>query len=86
MSNKAQELELRNILEGLEEFATFMSYQSDFEGLRILSVETTQQASAREQREVHGAKVIPISTARASKTPARATISKALRFQDRSYH
>ncbi|MDT8311118.1 MAG: hypothetical protein RQ732_06710 [Methylophaga sp.] len=40
MKTSSQELELRNILQGLEEFATFMSYQSDYSGLRIISVET----------------------------------------------
>ena len=40
MKSSSQELELRNIMQGLEEFATFMSYQSDYSGLRIISVET----------------------------------------------
>lgn len=40
MKNKALELDLRQIRQGLEEFATFMSYQSNYEGLRILKVET----------------------------------------------
>ena len=40
MKKHNQELELRNIMQGLEEFATFMSYQSDYSGLRIISVET----------------------------------------------
>lgn len=40
MKTSSQELEFRNILQGLEEFTTFMSYQSDYSGLRIISVET----------------------------------------------
>ncbi len=40
MKTSSQELEFRNILQGLEEFATFMSYQSDYAGLRIISVES----------------------------------------------
>ena len=40
MKKHSQELEFRNILQGLEEFATFMSYQSDYDGLRIISVES----------------------------------------------
>lgn len=40
MKKHSQELEFRNILQGLEEFATFMSYQSDYSGLRIISVES----------------------------------------------
>lgn len=41
MKKHSQELEFRNILQGLEEFATFMSYQSDYSGLRIISVESS---------------------------------------------
>ncbi len=40
MSKKALELETRNIMQGLEEFATFMSFNSDLSGMRILSVES----------------------------------------------
>lgn len=40
MTTRAQELDVRNILQGLEEFASFMSYQSNYEGLRIISVES----------------------------------------------
>lgn len=40
MKTNSQELEIRNILQGLEEFATFMSYQSNYSALRIISVET----------------------------------------------
>ncbi|MCX4187403.1 hypothetical protein [Methylophaga sp. OBS4] len=82
MKNKAQELELRHIMEGLEEFATFMSFQSDYEGLRILSVETTQEAKARDQR----AKVISLDSKRRTRSPQTNTISKELRFCDQSFH
>ncbi len=41
MKNKSLELDLRQIMQGLEEFATFMSYQSNYEGLRILKVENS---------------------------------------------
>lgn len=43
MKNKSLELDLRQIMQGLEEFATLMSYQSSYEGLRILKVETPYQ-------------------------------------------
>ncbi len=43
MSKKALELETRNILQGLEEFATFMSFNSDLAGMRILSVESVNR-------------------------------------------
>lgn len=40
MKHKALELNLRQIMQGMEEFATFMSYKSNCEGLRILKVES----------------------------------------------
>ena len=43
MNKKAQELELRNIMQGLEDFATFMSFKGNGTGLRILSVESVTQ-------------------------------------------
>jgi nitrate reductase NapAB chaperone NapD len=49
MKNKAQELELRNIMQGLEEFANFMSFKSNTTGLRVISVETVEQEMLREQ-------------------------------------
>ena len=49
MSTRSQELELRNIMQGLEEFATFMSYQSDYSGLRIISVETATPEENNEE-------------------------------------
>lgn len=45
MTNKTLELEVRQIMQGLEEFATFMSYQSNYEGLRILKVETQDRTA-----------------------------------------
>jgi hypothetical protein len=42
LHNKAHELDARDIMQGLEEFATFMSFQSSQSHMRILSVETTQ--------------------------------------------
>lgn len=45
MTTRAQELDVRNILQGLEEFASFMSYQSSYEGLRILSVESNMRST-----------------------------------------
>lgn len=41
-NKKPQELDARNIMEGLEEFATFASFNSNYSGMRILSVETSQ--------------------------------------------
>ncbi len=47
MSKKALELETRNIMQGLEEFATFMSFDSDLSGMRILSVESVDLSSEK---------------------------------------
>ncbi len=44
MKKKAQELDARTILQGLEEFATFMSFKGDSSGIRILSVETVNHS------------------------------------------
>ena len=41
-NRKSQELDARNIMEGLEEFATFASFNSNLSGMRVLSVETAQ--------------------------------------------
>ena len=46
MSKKALELETRNIMQGLEEFATFMSFDSDLSDMRILSVESVEPSMA----------------------------------------
>jgi len=56
MKTSSQELEFRNILQGLEEFATFMSYQSDYSGLRIISVETTTNDTSAES--YHSADIV----------------------------
>lgn len=40
LNKKSHELEVRNIMEGLEEFATFASFNSNHSGMRVLSVET----------------------------------------------
>lgn len=82
MTKKAQEIELRTIMQGLEEFATFMSYRGNSSGLRILSVETVQQYQA--QQEQAKADVIPIKKAQPSKR--HQSLKRALAFQDRMTH
>ena len=42
LNKKAQEFDARDIMQGLEEFATFMSFQTSHSHMRILSVETTK--------------------------------------------
>jgi hypothetical protein len=44
-NKKSQEMEIRTILQGLEEFATFMSFNSHNGEMRILSVETVDRVS-----------------------------------------
>ncbi|MDO7596264.1 MAG: hypothetical protein MUR51_01045 [Pseudomonadota bacterium] len=86
MNNKAQELELRNIMEGLEEFATFMSFKGNGAGLRILSVESvTQPADDRPNNRT--AQIIKISEPTQQKNlHLKKSFNKSLSFQDREYH
>lgn len=83
MTNKAQELEVRTIMQGLEEFATFMSYQGNSSGLRILSVESVQQAQYYTQPQ--NADIIPL-TKRQHKSNKNQTVHRSLAFQDRLTH
>ncbi|MBE0440192.1 MAG: hypothetical protein IBX57_10645 [Gammaproteobacteria bacterium] len=84
MTNKAQELEVRTIMQGLEEFATFMSYQGNSSGLRILSVESVQQAQ-RYNSQPHNADIIPL-TNRQQKSNQYQTVHRSLAFRDRQTH
>ncbi len=81
---KQLELDCQQLLEGLEELATFMSYRSDCSGLRILSIETVEQAALREAAE-QNAKVVSIERRRSLKNRC-VTISKELRFNDLNLH
>ena len=60
MKNKAAELEARHIMQGLEEFANFMCFQSMYSDMKILSVETVEQARQREKKASPSAKVIDL--------------------------
>lgn len=86
MNNKAQELDLRNIMEGLEEFATFMSFKGSSAGLRILSVESvTQPENIRPDNRT--AQIIKIpEQAPQSNLHLKQSLNKSLSFQDREYH
>jgi hypothetical protein len=86
MRNKAQELELRTIMQGLEEFATFMSYRGNSQGLRIISVETVQQYHASQQQSEKPtlkakADVVPIT-----KPSQEQSLRRSLSFNDRITH
>ncbi|MDG1687904.1 MAG: hypothetical protein P8J13_02935 [Gammaproteobacteria bacterium] len=59
---KLLELDARNIVEGLEEFTMFASFNSNYSGMRILSVETAQPTELTIRRN-HRLKTV--STARA---------------------
>jgi hypothetical protein len=76
MNKKSQELELRNIMQGLEEFATFMSFRANSNGLRILSVESVEQPQ-RVQPKTQTAHIL---------TMPHQSLNKSLSFQDRDYH
>jgi hypothetical protein len=82
MKNKSQELDMRNIMQGLEEFATFMSYQSNSLGLRIISVETVAQDRASQVKE----KAQVLSLNQRKKVANSQDIKRALSFQDRQVH
>ncbi|EMR13240.1 hypothetical protein MPL1_06079 [Methylophaga lonarensis MPL] len=57
MTKKWQELELRNIMQGLEEFATFISYRSHFGDMRVISVESVS-SSDRQADNYHSADIL----------------------------
>lgn len=80
MTNKSLELEMRMVMEAAEELLTHASYQSDYGSIRILSVETVEEARQRELAE-NSANVVTLESRRSHTQPT--VISKALRFQDR---
>jgi len=84
MKNKAQELDVINIMQGLEEFANFMSFNaSDNGNIRILSVETVEQSSLRETSK-QSAEVFDIKQRSVKKTnPQQQSLNKSLSFNDR---
>ena len=87
MNNKAQELDIRNIMQGLEEFATFMSFRSNTAGLRILSVETVSQFDQTKQPQRSAAVIkLPVKRASTSNTSEQQQLHKSLYFKDRQVH
>lgn len=79
---KKQELDLKNVMENMEELVTFASYQSDYSQLKILSIETEEQA--RQTDQLTAAKVIPISRAKARRQVHSSARHKSLRFFDKA--
>jgi hypothetical protein len=82
MKHKSEELDMRNIMQGLEEFATFMSYQSNSIGLRILSVETVEQDRAKHSQP--NAKIIAFNQRKTNSN--QQDLKRALSIQDRLVH
>jgi len=83
MSKRAQELEQRNIMQGLEELATFMSFRSSTTGLRILSVETTEQYQ-QSKAVRHSADILDLQQhANNKQQTAKQVLKKSLSFTDR---
>jgi len=87
MKNKAQELEVRNIMQGMEEFANFMSFRSTTAGLRVLSVETVEQERER-KLSTHTADILELKKHAENKraTKQQQSLSKSLSFVDRQTH
>ncbi|PHS68114.1 MAG: hypothetical protein COB23_09735 [Methylophaga sp.] len=81
MNNKAQELDMRNIMQGMEEFATFMSFQSNSGSLRILSVETVEQSkSMKTERQMAQVLTMPRPALVSANDQS---LHRSLSFQDR---
>jgi len=80
MMDKSLELELRLVMEGLEELATLSSYHCQLKHCRILSVETVEEAKQRELAE-RSQNVVTMESRRRHQSPT--FISKSLRFRDR---
>jgi len=86
MSDKAKELDARNIMQGLEEFANFMSFNANSSGLRILSVETVEQA-AEQSAQTSTADIVDMKQHAIRKKPrVQQSLNKSLSFSDRKVH
>jgi len=86
MNNKAQELELRTILQGLEEFATFMSFRSSTSDLRVLSVETVEQDNQRRRAQPKADVLEMKSRLHSQQDSPQQSVNKSLSFSDRKFH
>jgi len=86
MSNKAKELDVRNIMQGLEEFANFMSFNANSNGLRIISVETVGQTIDHDKAP-SSAEILDMKKHALKKNHARQQdLNKSLSFSDRQVH
>ncbi|MFT7234818.1 MAG: hypothetical protein ACI9QV_000386 [Methylophagaceae bacterium] len=66
LNKKSQELDARTIMEGLEEFATFASFNSSHSGMRVFSVETLQPTALPIS---HNRRLKTVSTSRPEHKP-----------------
>lgn len=73
-SKKSQEMDMRTIMQGLEEFATFMSFQGSSSDMRIISVETVPPKNYTSNYHVSNLKPSPKGK------------YKSLSFSDRPVH
>ncbi len=86
MNKKSQELELRNIMQGLEEFATFMSFKGNNTGLRIISVESVAQ-QILEKPDNPPADIIKMSQhSTGTHQNTKQSVSRSQAPQNRQYH
>lgn len=82
MSKKALELETRNIMQGMEEFATFMSFDSDLSGMRILSVESVARPHEKNISQKKAEVIaMPIHKAKTTKNNRTQQLYKSLSFK-----
>ncbi len=79
-NKKSQEMEIRTIMQGLEEFASFMSFNSNNGEMRILSVETVDRSSPSypTDEQASPTKILAMNT--------NSQQHKSLSFSDRTMH
>ena len=79
-NKKSQEMDIRTIMQGLEEFASFMSFSGHNGDMRIISVETVDRAASSYPPMEQGAssKVLTMSDQHHKR--------KSLSFSDRTMH
>ena len=80
MKEKSLELDLQMVMEGMLELALCEYHQCQTNTLRILSIETVEEATLREQAE-KSANVVTLEARRQSTQPSQ--IYRSLQFQDR---
>lgn len=86
ITTQIQELEMVNITQGLEEFATFMSFNSLSDNFRILSVTSIEEDIELEQAK-QSAEVLDLDKHRTKKqTTNQQSLRKSLSFTSSQSH